>query len=246
MKAGTEPSPDAAQVHLCSCPPQESAANTHKEGVFKQKSERGCWAARGWRSGQQNAGSVVGRRGGGTGAHLGGFHPTSSPSAVLMGAGQEQFPLSSAPLEPPRWHQARNKGQHRKSSEASPTFAPPIPPLLQGWLFPTAPFQTQTRGVLVRQHLLPLSPCSKARHILETSNLPLSPTLSTPGRSYLNEVKRSRWDLAPRFSQGNSHPWGCLAFPGIPGPFSTSTPAAHTWVKRDMGWSEVGKRIKMS
>lgn len=87
MKAGTEPSPDAAQVHLCSCLPQASAANTHK-GVLKKRvnvavgqQEMEQWAAKRWECG--------GKEGKRDGRHLGGLHPTSSPSAVLMGAGEQ-------------------------------------------------------------------------------------------------------------------------------------------------------------
>lgn len=77
---------------------------------------------------------------------------------------------------------------------------------------------TNQRG-LVRQHLLPLGACSRARHPLETSQtLPLSPSLSIPGRSYPNELKRFCWSLAPRFSRAILTPgavWHSLAFPGL-------------------------------
>lgn len=78
MKAGTEPSPDSAQVHLCSCQPQGSAANTHKQG-FRRKERTWLLASRRWSSGQQNAVNVVGRRRRGTGGHLGGSTPHPPP-----------------------------------------------------------------------------------------------------------------------------------------------------------------------
>lgn len=123
----------------------------------------------------------------------------------------------------------------------------------------------------MRQHLLPLGACSRARNSLETSKtLPLSPPLSIPGRSYLNELKRFCWSLAPRSSRailtpgavwhslGSAFPGLCIPwpvhslgcpFPAIPWavhslPFPGPSPPQqqqHTWDIQDMGWFDVGR-----
>lgn len=92
--------------------------------------------------GQENAGGVVGRSRGGTGGHLGGLHPTSSPSAALTGAGHWQEQLSSfgtAQMAPGN-KQRTILSLFPKALKLHQLLLPStLLPLLQRWLFPTAP-----------------------------------------------------------------------------------------------------------